>query len=131
MLVSVETMAQAPRLPLTVRVHSPVGSAVVVWCGDPAEANGRHHVEWTVNEDLQWERNTQSTALAEPGLWQDGDLIVLRGRLGLDEDCAATLELGDALILFDLVAPFPDGTAGGWVEIRVARDSVTLWPFQG
>ncbi len=61
---------QAPPRPLMVRGHLPIGSAVVRWHGDPQEADGRHHFEWTVEEDLLWGRNTWPATLPEPGLRQ-------------------------------------------------------------
>ncbi|MEU8780359.1 hypothetical protein [Streptomyces sp. NPDC048637] len=128
MLVQVEMVPQAAR-PTMVRVRAPVGT-VVLWRGHPLEAEGRHHVEWTVDEDISWGRNTQSAARASPGLWQDGDRIVLRGRLDLTADGAAVLEMGDSQILFDLATPPPEPVDGTWVELRVDADGVALWPVR-
>ncbi|WP_405704697.1 hypothetical protein OG264_00240 [Streptomyces xanthophaeus] len=72
--------------PMTVRVHAPVGVAVALWCGDPQQADGNHLVEWTVDQDILWGHNTQAAALAEPGLWEEADRVVMRGRLDLTED---------------------------------------------
>ncbi|MCW2919911.1 MAG: putative Tyrosine recombinase xerD [Actinomycetia bacterium] len=52
MLVRTEKMPQIPQRPVTVRVHSPVGYAMVLWRGDPEEADGRHHIEWSVDNAL-------------------------------------------------------------------------------
>jgi hypothetical protein len=130
MLVHVEKMPQIPQRPVKVRVHSPVGYAMVLWRGDPEEADGQHHIEWSVDEDILWGHNTQSAALAEPGFWQDGDRIVLRGRLDLTEDGAAVLEMGDSQILFDLAAPPPESIDRAWVEISVEAGRVALWPYR-
>lgn len=129
MLVRVEKTPQIPVWPMRVRVHSSVGTAVVSWRGDPQKADGRHYVEWTVDEDIGWGWNTQSAAVAEPGLRQDGDCIVLRGRLDLTDDGSGVLEMGDSQILLDLAAPVPKEIDGAWVEIRVPENSVAIWPF--
>jgi hypothetical protein len=128
MLVRVEKMPQILQRPMTIRVHSPVGYAMVLWRGDPEEADGHHHVEWSVDEDILWGHNTQSAALAKPGFWQDGDRVVLRGRLRLFEDGAAVLQIGDSQILFDLAVPPPESIDRAWVEISVEADRVALWP---
>ncbi|MBD0742400.1 hypothetical protein [Streptomyces sp. CBMA152] len=129
MLVRVEKLPQSPR-PLKVRVHTPVGTAVASWRGDPEKADGCHHIEWSVDENLLWGHNTQLAARAEPGLWQEHDQLVLRGRLALTEDGMAILEMGDAQILFDFSAPPPECSHGTWVEIRIEADNVALWPCQ-
>lgn len=129
MLVRVEKMPQVPLLPIAVRVHAPVGVAVVVWCGAAEQADGQHHVEWSVDEGIFWGRNTRPTALAEPGLRQDGDEVVLRGRLDVTGG-EPVLEMGDSQILFDLAAPLPDGIDVAWVEVRVEAATVSLWPYQ-
>ncbi|MFJ6793999.1 hypothetical protein [Streptomyces sp. NPDC091268] len=130
MLVRAEKMPQILQTPMTVRVHAPVGVAVVLWCGDPQEADGNHLVEWTVDEDILWGRNTQTAALAEPGLWEDGDRVVMRGRLDLTEDGAAYLQMGDSPILFDLASPIPGGVDKTWVEITVKADKIALYPYR-
>lgn len=133
MLVKVEAVQPAPSRPMTVRVHSAVGTAVVLWQG-ALEAVGReHYVEWTVDEGIAWEVNTWPSASGASGLREDGDRdrIVFRGQLSLAEDGGAVLELGGALILFDLAdPPLPEGVDGSWVEVCVARDHVTVWPYE-
>ncbi|MFI8450036.1 hypothetical protein [Streptomyces erythrochromogenes] len=38
--------------------------------------------------------------------------------------------MGGSLILFDLAnPPLPDGADGSWVDVRVAPDSVAVWPY--
>ncbi|WP_051468177.1 hypothetical protein [Actinomadura oligospora] len=88
------------------------------------------HVEWSVDEDILWGRNTDLAAVAEPGFWLEGDKAGLRGRLHLTEDGAAVLEMGEAQILFDVAAAPPRSVDGAWVQIRVAADCVGLWPYQ-
>ncbi|MEU9115201.1 hypothetical protein AB0D04_26305 [Streptomyces sp. NPDC048483] len=130
-LVQVETVQQDSSGTMAVRVHSAVGTAVVLWQGDREAVDREHYVEWTVNEDIAWARNTWPTASAAAELREDGDHIVFRGRLSLTEDGAAVLEVGGALILFDLAGPAPpDGADGSWVEVRVGRNNVSLWPYQ-
>ncbi|MGI5227679.1 hypothetical protein [Actinoallomurus sp. CA-142502] len=116
--------------PTKVRVHSSVGHAVVLWGGDPEEAEGRHNVEWSVDEDIRWGHNTQPAALAKPGFWQHGDQVVMRGRVHFTEDGAAVLEMGDSQILFNLAAPPPESIDRAWVEISAEADKITLWPFR-
>ncbi|MFE9401511.1 hypothetical protein ACFYNY_07030 [Streptomyces sp. NPDC006530] len=130
MLVRTEKMPQILQTPMTVRVHAPVGVAVVLWCGDPEEADGNHLIEWTVDEDILWGHNTQAAALPEPGLREEGDRVVMRGRLDLTEDGAAYLQLGDSPILFDLASPIPAGVDKTWVEISVKADKIALYPYR-
>lgn len=128
-LVRTEKMPQILRTAMTVRVHAPVGVAVVLWCGDPQGADGSHLVEWTVDEDIIWGHNTQAAALAEPGLREEGDRVVMRGRLHLTEDGAAYLQMDDSPILFDLASPIPASVDKTWVEINVKADNVALYPY--
>ncbi|GGX75771.1 hypothetical protein [Streptomyces hiroshimensis] len=133
MLVRVERAekTQAVSLPQTaVRVHSAIGTAVVSWHGDPDETDGQHHVEWTVDEDLHWGENIRLSALAEPWLGQDGNHVILRGRINVSEADIAVLEVEGSLIMFGLAAPLPEGIAAPWVEIRVAAAGVSLYPVQ-
>jgi hypothetical protein len=130
MLVRTEKMPQMPQRPMKVRVHAPVGVAEVLWNGDPQDADGHHLIEWTVDEDIIWGRNTQLAPLAEPGLRHEGDRVVMRGRLHLTKDGAAYLQMGDSPILFDLASPVPASADGAWVEIIVEADSVALYPYR-
>ncbi|MEW2131565.1 hypothetical protein [Streptomyces sp. NPDC005435] len=113
-----------------VRVHTPIGSAVVLWRGDPREADGRHLVEWTVDDDIRWGRNARPAAAAEPGLRQEGGRVSLSGRLRLLDDGAACLQLGHWSVLLDLTSPVPGGLDGSWVRIDVGSESVALYPYQ-
>ncbi len=130
MLVQVEAVRAAPGGPVTVRVRSGVGTAAAFWRGDPTEVGREHHVEWTVDEDVSWDGNTRPATVSSPALGEDGGQVVFRGRLSLTGDGGAVLEVADAQILFDLADPPPpipsDGT---WVEVRVERNSVSLWPY--
>jgi hypothetical protein len=129
-LVQVEAVGQVPGGPATVRVRSEVGAATALWCGDPTDAGRAHHVEWTVDEDLAWGRNTRPATSFSPPLGEDGDQIVFRGRLRLTGDGGAALEVAGSHILFDVAAPPPPvAFLGPWVEVRVARNSVSLWPY--
>jgi hypothetical protein len=129
MPVRVEAVVRRPAGPMRVRVHSAVGTAVAPWRGAPEDVGGQHHVEWSVDEDLEWARNTQQATSVGPALWQEGSRVALRGLLELAEDGCALLEMGDARILFDLAAPsLPKRVGGTWVEVRVAQDSLPLWP---
>ncbi|MGV9341275.1 hypothetical protein [Streptomyces sp. NPDC003688] len=115
---------------MKVRVHTPIGSAVVLWRGDPREADGRHLVEWTVDEDIRWGRNARSAAVPEPELRQDGDRVSLRGRLRPTDDGAVCLQLGHWSVLLDPATPVPDDLDGSWVRIDVASENVALYPYQ-
>jgi hypothetical protein len=116
---------------------------VVVWRGDPGEADGRHLVEWTVDEDLDWGRNAVPAAATGPELRQDGDRVVMTGRLDLADadvpadaadaaDAAegvACLRMGEWLVLFDLAAPVPAEADGSWVRISVGSEHVAVYPY--
>ncbi len=130
MLVRTEKMPQSSQRPMRVRVHAPLGVAEVLWRGDPKEADGHHLVEWSVDDDILWGQNTQPARRAEPGLRQEGDRVVMCGRLHLAEEGAAYLQMGDSPILFDLASPVPANIDGAWVEISVEADSVALHPYQ-
>ncbi|WP_405681903.1 hypothetical protein [Streptomyces sp. NBC_00057] len=127
MLVRTELLPLGPSGLPRVRVHTPVGSAVAVWRGDLDNAVGWHHIEWTVDGDILWGRNTRSTALAEPGVREEAGRVLLRGRLQLTEDGAAVLEMGDSQVLFEVGSPPPPDKA--WVEISVEADKVELYPY--
>lgn len=130
MLVRTEKMPQIPQRPMTVRVHTPIGSAVVLWRGDPQEADGHHLIEWAIDDDIHWGQNTHSVTCAEPGIRQDGDRLVLRGRFQLTEDGAAYLRMAYWPVLFDVALPIPGSADGAWVEISVEAGSVALYPYQ-
>ncbi|MDF6022454.1 hypothetical protein [Streptomyces sp. JH34] len=141
MLVGVEAVRQDPSTPTTVqstpttvRVHCAAGTAVVLWQGASVPVDDEHSVEWTavewtIDEDIVWAGNTGPAASSSPKLSEDGDRIVFRGRMTLEEDGAAFLDVGGTLILFDLAEPSPpEGTDGSWVEVRVGRSNVSVWP---
>ncbi|MFF3392667.1 hypothetical protein ACFYW1_17290 [Streptomyces sp. NPDC002669] len=129
MLVQVEAVQKAPGGPVAVRVRSGVGTATAFWCGDPTVVGREHHVEWTVDESVVWEGNTRPAALSSAALGEDGGQLVFRGRLSLTGDGGALLEVADTQILFDLADPPPPiASDGTWVEVRVERNSVSLWP---
>ncbi|MFB6627121.1 hypothetical protein ACFCWD_23435 [Streptomyces sp. NPDC056374] len=129
MLVKVEAAQPAPSMPMAVRVHSPVGTVVVLWQGAPDAVGREHHVEWTVDEDIAWAVNTWPSASGVFELREEGDRIVFRGRLSLFEDGGAVLDVGGTQILFDLAdPPLPEGVDGSWVEVCAERDRVTVWP---
>ncbi|MCF3128808.1 hypothetical protein IPZ69_00120 [Streptomyces olivochromogenes] len=111
-------------------MHTAVGTAVVLWRGAPEAVGRQCHVEWTVGEDIAWGVNASPGAAGAPELREEGDHVVFRGRLGLAEDGGAVLEVAGAPILFDLAAPPPEGVDGSWVEVRVAQDQVTVWPYE-
>lgn len=129
--VTVEAVRQGPSMPATVRVRSAVGTAVVLWQGALGAVGDEHHVEWTVDEDIVWGTNAGPASSAGPKLSQDGDRIVFQGRLSLTEDGAAFLDLGGTSILFDLAEPsLPEGAGGAWIEVRVGRGHVSVWPYR-
>ncbi|MFD7974332.1 hypothetical protein [Streptomyces sp. NPDC059071] len=131
MLVKVEAVQRAQQGAMFVRVHSAVGTAEVLWQGTPQAVGRDHHVEWTVDEDIVWTENTRPCTDGRPELREDGGRIVFRGRLSLDADGVAVLDVGGSVLLFDLAdPPLPDGVDGSWVEVRVAADNVTVWPYE-
>ncbi|MET9605317.1 hypothetical protein ABZZ17_09630 [Streptomyces sp. NPDC006512] len=130
MFVRTESLPQTPQQHMTVRVHTPIGSAVVLWRGDPREADGRHLIEWTVDEDIHWGQNTRPAAAARPELRQEGDRVVMIGRLCLADDGAACLQMGQWSVLLDLASPIPTGLDDSWVQISVGSESVALYPYR-
>jgi hypothetical protein len=130
-IIKAEAVQQSSSTHPSVRVHSAVGAAVVLWRG-ALDATGREqHVEWTVDEEIFWARNAGPAASATPELREDGDRIVFRGRLSLTEDGAAVLDVGGALVLFDVAEPSPpDDADGSWIEVQVGRESVSVWPSE-
>ncbi len=130
MFVRTESLPHPPQQHMTVRVHTPIGSAVVLWHGDPRDADGQHLIEWTVDEDIHWDQNTRAASAAEPALRQEGDRVTMNGRLHLIDDGAAYLQMGHWSVLFDLASPVPSGLHGSWVQISVGSDSVALHPYQ-
>ncbi|MEV7193656.1 hypothetical protein AB0N81_17890 [Streptomyces sp. NPDC093510] len=129
-LVEVEALP-VPSKPTSVRVRSAVGTAVVLWQGAPEAVGREHHVEWTVDQGIDWTGNAWPSSVSAPALQEDGDRIIFRGRLRLAEDGGAVLEVGGALILFDLAeTSLPEGVDGSWVEVHVAQDHVTVWPYE-
>ncbi|KAB7845516.1 hypothetical protein [Streptomyces mobaraensis] len=115
--------------PPRARVRTAWGRAVVRWCGPPGAADGAYAVEWTVDEDVTWGRNTRPAAVPAPGLRPEGDRVVLRGRLHADGDGTAWLAWGPATVLLDVTGPLPDGADGQWVELRCPAARVALYPY--
>lgn len=130
MLVHVEAVGQDPSGRVWVRARSQIGIVAALWKGGPAHLGGQHYVEWAVDEDIVWLTNTWPASSTVPELRDQGDRIVCRGQLHLAEDGAAFLDVGAESLLFDLADPPPPHSADAmWVEVRVARDSVSLWPY--
>ncbi|MFF2821387.1 hypothetical protein ACFVT9_38440 [Kitasatospora cineracea] len=100
MLVRTELMPSSEPDQVMVRVHTPVGHAVVVWRGEPHEAAGGHFIEWSVGEDILWGINTRLAPLAEPEVREEAGCVVLRGRLELVEGPVAVLAMGDSQVGF-------------------------------
>lgn len=91
----------------------------------------RHYVEWTVEEDVRLGRQHSTGHFIFPGVDEEEDgRIVFRGRLGLTGGGGAVLEVAGTHILFVLADPRPSKAVDGtWVEVRVERNSVSLWPY--
>ncbi|MFJ7067818.1 hypothetical protein [Streptomyces sp. NPDC101115] len=84
-----------------------------------------------MEEDIAWAVNAWPSTAGTAELREDGDRIVFRGQLSLTEDGGAVLEVGGAVILFDLAdPPLPESVDGSWVEVRVTQDRVTVWPYE-
>ncbi|WP_327122097.1 hypothetical protein OG206_32235 [Streptomyces sp. NBC_01341] len=130
MFVRTQSLPQTSQRPMTVRVHTPIGSVVVLWGGAPQEADGQHLVEWTVDDDVHWGQNTRPAPSVEAGLRQEGDRVIMRGLLHLTENGAAHLQMGPWSVLFDLATPIPSGLDESWVDINVRSESVALHPYQ-
>ncbi|MFC9343787.1 hypothetical protein ACFT0G_28365 [Streptomyces sp. NPDC057020] len=130
MFVRTESLPQIPQQHMAVRVHTAIGSAVVLWRGDLRDADGQHLIEWTVDEDIRWGQNTRAVSTTEPELRQEGEQVIMSGRLHMADDGAAHLQIGHWSVLFDLASPIPSGMDGSWVQISVGSDSVALHPYQ-
>ncbi|MEU9360636.1 hypothetical protein AB0D35_21280 [Streptomyces sp. NPDC048301] len=130
MSVRTESLPQTSQQHTRVWVHTPIGSAIVLWHGDPREADGQHLIEWTVDEDIHWGQNTRATSVTEPELLQEGDQVIMRGRLHLTDDGAAHLQMGHWPVTFDLASPIPGSLDDSWVQISVESESVALHPYQ-
>ncbi|MFE5796247.1 hypothetical protein ACFQ8C_27220 [Streptomyces sp. NPDC056503] len=130
MFVRTQSLPQPPQQHMTIRVHTPIGSAMVLWHGDPREADGQHLIEWTVDEDIHWGQNTQPASATEPELRQEGDRVIMNGRLHLTDDGAAYLQVGHWPVLLDLASPIPSVMDGSWVQISVRSENVALHPYQ-
>ncbi|MFJ6523550.1 hypothetical protein ACIQJ4_35480 [Streptomyces filamentosus] len=130
MFVRTESLPHAPQQHMPVRVHTTIGSAVVLWRGDPRDADGQHLIEWTVDEDIHWGQNTRAASACEPELRQEGDRVIMSGRLHLTDGGAAYLQMGHWSVLFDVASPVPSGLDGSWAQISVGSDSVALHPYQ-
>lgn len=73
---------------------------------------------------------TRGRPLCPHPRWARTAVRFFRGRLSLTGDGGALLEVADAQILFDLSDPPPPIAGDGrWVEARVERNSVSLWPY--
>ncbi|MEU5388712.1 hypothetical protein ACWEO1_20290 [Kitasatospora cineracea] len=130
MLVRTELMPSSEPDQVMVRVHTPVGHAVVVWRGEPHEAAGGHFIEWSVGEDILWGVNTRLAPLAEPEVREEAGCVVLRGRLELVEGPVAVLAMGDSQVLLEVGSPPPpDSIDGTWVEISFSVENVELYPY--
>jgi hypothetical protein len=129
MLVRTESLPHASNRSMTVRVHTPIGAAEVRRHGDPQEADGHHLIEWTVDEDIHWGQNTHPASSAEPELRQEGNRVIMRGTLHLDE-AGPWLQLGNWPVLFDTASPLPSDMDGSWVEISVEADHVAVHPYR-
>lgn len=130
MFVRTQSLPQTSQRAMTVRVHTPIGSVVVLWGGAPQETDGQHLAEWTVDDDVHWGQNTRPASSVEAELRQEGDRVIMRGLLHLTEDGAGHLQLGPWSVLFDLATPIPRGLDESWVAINVRSESVTLHPYQ-
>ncbi|MGW0778574.1 hypothetical protein ACWD01_34245 [Streptomyces sp. NPDC002835] len=129
MLVELVKVAKFPSNPWLAQIRTPYGHAAVRWCGDRTAEPGVYHVEWTVDQNLTWGRNAKPSATHGPGIRTGGHCVILRGRLSVEEDGAGVLDLGGALILLDLTDPVPEGVAGTWIELRVERERISLYPY--
>ncbi|MFF9909043.1 hypothetical protein [Streptomyces sp. NPDC013457] len=84
-----------------------------------------------MDEDMVWMENARPRTDGTPELREDDDRIIFRGRLRLDEDGGAVLDVGGSVVLFDLAEPpLPEGVDGSWVEVYVAQGHVTVWRYE-
>ncbi|NUK33815.1 hypothetical protein HRW16_04300 [Streptomyces lunaelactis] len=129
MLIELETIEQFPGSPCLAHVRTPLGRVVVRWCGDPGAEPGTYRVEWTVDVDVAWGRNTHAATRPGPEIRRTPHGVVLRGRLHHDE-AGPVMDVGGAMILLDLASPLPEGVAGTWVELHAEPESITVYPYE-
>ena len=130
MLVELVKVAKFPWSPWLAQIRTSFGETAVRWCGDQAAKPGKHHVEWTVDEDIAWGRNAKPAVGFGPGVRPGGHCVVLRGLLNLTVDGAAVLDFDGSQILLDLADSLPEGVAGTWVELFIAREKIALYPYE-
>lgn len=130
MLVELEKVAKFPRRPWLAQVRTPFGRTAARWCGAQSAKPGKYHVEWTVEEEIAWGRNTKPAVGVGPGVRPEGHCVVLRGRLDLTEDGASVSAFDGSQILLDLAEPLPEGVAGTWIELCIEREKVAPHPYE-
>ncbi|MEU0558703.1 hypothetical protein [Dactylosporangium sp. NPDC006015] len=127
MLVEVSDAVRTPD-GVSVVCRVPFGQARMRWCGDPSVSAGSFHVEWTINVNADWGRNSWFSAVAQPGLWMDAGAVVFRARLRGPAELA-DLEFGDSLVLLEFDGPVPAEAWNSWIELQVPSDQVEIHPY--
>ncbi|KOV99550.1 hypothetical protein ADK65_17785 [Streptomyces sp. NRRL B-1140] len=110
------------------QIRTAFGRTTARWCGDRVAGPGAYDVEWTLEEAVTWGRNARPASGTGPGVRPGGHCVVLRGRLGLEEDGVAVLHLDDADIPLDVAGPLPEDVDGLWIELFVDREKIALRP---
>ncbi|MFE9426868.1 hypothetical protein ACFYNO_28335 [Kitasatospora sp. NPDC006697] len=133
MLIELAELQARPGRPPLARVRTPLGPAVAVWHGAPDARLGPHHVEWTLDEELELGRNAVPAGEALPGVRVAGERLLLRGQLLAPWEGTAVLDLGGEPVLVDLAGAAssadPALAEGSWVELTVEVERVWLYPF--
>ncbi|MFZ3474561.1 hypothetical protein ACODT3_03275 [Streptomyces sp. 4.24] len=130
----IEIGHRLPGRPLLALVRTPFGEITAAWRGDPAAEPGDYHVEWTIDEELDWGRNAEPARPPGPERGPEvraGEhgVVSLRGWLDVEEDGGLTFRLGGSLVLLEAAGPLPAGVVPGWVRVWFERERVELFPY--
>ncbi len=99
------------------------GSGRGVWSEAAPQLGREYHVEIDIDQPLHIGVNTKATDDEVPRIEDSGSQVTLVARIeSLFDDGAASLRLGDSLILVALEGAFP--TIGSWVKVSLPHIKV-------
>jgi len=127
MIVRVKPKARGEGTSNRVSFECPDGSGEGLWHGREAPTAIALDVELAFGEPLFWGDAIRGVLDGPDAIYQQNDLVCLRGRLeALDDDCVAWIRIGASVILAETRgAP---GIASGPVLITVPAGHLHLYP---